>query len=81
MGLYKIFKDIFYDTMTSRGFVHQKNVFLRINGEVLQAVTINRSWLTMLRALCFLFLRQKISATISEILISAKSLTGLKCSQ
>ncbi len=40
MGLYKIFKDIFYDTMTSRGFVHQKNVFLRINGEVLQAVTI-----------------------------------------
>ena len=40
MGLYKIFKDIFYDTMTSRGFIHQKNVFLRINGEVLQAVTV-----------------------------------------
>ena len=41
MGLYKIFKDVFYDTMTRHGFIHQGNVFIRITGEdIVQAVTI-----------------------------------------
>lgn len=41
MGLYKIFKDVFYETMTRHGFIHQGNVFIRINGkDIVQAVTI-----------------------------------------
>lgn len=40
MGLYQLFKDVFYETMTAHGFVHQRNAFLRINGDVLQAVTV-----------------------------------------
>lgn len=41
MGLYKIFKDAFYDVMTRNGFIHQGNVFLRVNGGcILQAVTV-----------------------------------------
>ena len=40
-SLYKLFKEIFNDTMTRHGFVHQGNVFLRINGEnIIQAVTV-----------------------------------------
>lgn len=41
MGLYKIFKDVFYDIMARHGFIHQGNVFIRIVGEdIVQAVTI-----------------------------------------
>jgi len=41
MGLYKIFKDEFFDMMKSHGFIHQGNVFFRVlNGEILQAVTV-----------------------------------------
>ena len=41
MGLYKIFKDVFYETMTRHDFIHQGNVFFRIKGkDIVQAVTI-----------------------------------------
>ena len=41
MGLYKIFKDIFNETMSRHGFFYQGNVFIRITGkDIIQAVTI-----------------------------------------